>query len=57
MDFEKCSLGKRCVVKIYDNYIFRKYTLYKEDCIIFYQLKKGLLSFRKQIYLINIKNT
>ena len=27
MEFSKCSLGKRCVVKTDDNYIFRKFTL------------------------------
>jgi hypothetical protein len=50
MEFSKCSLGKRCVVKIDDNYIFRKFTLlcaisnskcvgatlYKEGGMIFY---------------------
>jgi transposase len=27
MEFSKCSLGKRCVVKTDDNYVFRKFTL------------------------------
>ena len=27
MEFSKCELGKRCVVKTNDNYIFRKFTL------------------------------
>ena len=27
MEFSKCELGKRCVVKTDDNYIFRKFTL------------------------------
>ena len=50
MEYSKCSLGKRCVVKTDDNYIFRKFTLlcaisnskcvgatlYKEGDMIFY---------------------
>ena len=27
MEYSKCSLGKRCVVKTDDNYVFRKFTL------------------------------
>ena len=27
MEFSKCTLGKRCVVKTDDNYVFRKFTL------------------------------
>ena len=50
MEFSKCALGKRCVVKTDDNYFFRKFTLlcaisnskcvgatfYKEGGMIFY---------------------
>ena len=50
MEYSKCSLGKRCVVKTNDNYVFRKFTLlcaisnskcvgatlYKEGGMIFY---------------------
>ena len=49
-NYSKCSLGKRCVTKTDDNYIFRKFTLlcaisnskcvgatlYKEGGMIFY---------------------
>jgi len=27
MEYSKCSLGKRCVVKTDNNYVFRKFTL------------------------------
>ena len=27
MEYSKCSLGKRCIVKTDDNYVFRKFTL------------------------------
>ncbi len=27
MEYSKCFLGKRCVVKTDDNYVFRKFTL------------------------------
>ena len=50
MEFSKCELGKRCVIKTDDNYFFRKFTLlcaisnskcvgatfYKEGGMIFY---------------------
>ena len=50
MEYSKCPLGKRCVVKTDDNYVFRKFTLlcaisnskcvgdtlYKEGGMIFY---------------------
>jgi hypothetical protein len=52
----KCSLGKRCVVKTDDNYVFRKFTLlcaisnskcvgatlYKEGGMIFYIFYKKI---------------
>ena len=50
MEYSKCPLGKRCVIKTDDNYVFRKFTLlcaisnskcvgatlYKEGGMIFY---------------------
>ena len=50
MEYSKCSLGKRCIIKTDDNYVFRSFTLlcainnkkcigcklYKEGGMIFY---------------------
>jgi hypothetical protein len=27
MEYSKCSLGKRCIIKTDDNYVFRSFTL------------------------------
>ena len=60
MEYSKCPLGKRCIIKTDDNYVFRKFTLlcaisnfkcvgatlYKEGGMIFY------IFFNKKKYKI-----
>jgi transposase len=49
LPYSKCALGKRCVVKTDDNYVFRNFTLLcaisNSKCVGATLYKEGLLSF------------
>ena len=56
MEFSKCSLGKRCVVKTDDNYVFRKFTLLcaipNLKCVGATLYKEGGMTKERIIYIM-----
>jgi hypothetical protein len=65
MEYSRCELGKRCIVKTDDCYLFRKFTLLvvisNSKCIGWILYEKGdmtkeqLVEFFKNLYLTNTK--
>ena len=66
LEYSRCDIGKRCIIKTNDNFVFKKFTLLSaisnKKCLgwILYekgaQLKKDLQNFYKTIFFKSIKN-
>lgn len=57
MEYSRCSLGKRCVVKTDDSYFFRKFTLLvaisNSKCIDYMFYKKGGMTKERLVEFLN----